>query len=95
VKVKLIFEVDIETSSKIATYLREQALLVLQARKLKIANPDANLAEQEVNFKAFIPKINAAIKEEFLIELPLNNVLFESTDLVSKEEEAAILAPEG
>jgi hypothetical protein len=94
-KIKLELEVDIATTGDIASILREKALLVLAAKKCKLDNQPIPPDLKE-KFDALNPPLEEKVKSIMpFADWQLLNVVWQTEDLVSKEEEAAILAPQG
>lgn len=95
-KINVIVEVDVEKDSKIADCLRQKTLLVFNARKRKKDNIDADIEDLKAQHEAVNVDLESALKARLPFgDLKIVDVRWESTDVVSKEEEATILAPPG
>lgn len=97
-KIKVAIELDIANPGTIADALRAKALAVFKARKVRLKEVTAPIPpELKAEYDAATPVVNEGIKKLLgsVVDFTVLDTSFESTDVVTKEEEASILAPEG
>ena len=96
-KIHVVLEIDMAAEGEVGKALREKALLVFKGRKHRLEN---NMAPPPEEYKEALIALNKPVEEGILAFLKSGEYKFvtcnyDTKDVVSAEEEAAILAPPG